>query len=505
MNLTKDIQRELNVLLAKVVDSSLTLAEGDRLERLVRGNPERLRYMRDYMQLEVQLQAEATVVHGGSLEGSIAANGSLIQKQATPRIAFLLYSALLGGLAAAVCFVMVVLNRGPLDESPSQVAITSICSASRPPAPVATLSLQSDAKWEGQQWVIGHTFREGDTIELLTGEAQISVGFGAEIATEGPSSLTFLAHDRLQLQSGEVTVHVAEWAKGFTVVTDSMEVVDLGTTFTVTAGDGGKDETRVHKGLVRVHPRSASVSEERGFLVSEGESLTVAPDGRHENQLILPDQLIDSRELSKVVPYHPVELYNTGLGLKVGDEDPHWVIVAGPDGVFERPEYAMVCVPDERYLANAPELSQWVSLPSWRTATANSTFTFQTRFDLTGYDLSTIQLFGRFLADNGIQNVRVNGHAVEVKSWSDNLLGQKFGPDQFRFVDITGGLVQGENVVEIDVWNGVFGSLKSDMNTTPNPMALRVEWCAFGRRSDVASNRSLQIAPVRTLLTDLRF
>ena len=505
MTPSRDVQRELNALLARLVDSSLEPSEAERLEQLVRGNRDRLQYMREYMQLEVLLQAEATVAEGLVLEDQVTTDLSPIHSRVKPRKSLFSRSTwLVAGLAAAVCIAVLAFRSGAPELATQHVLVTPVTSISRPPAPVATLRLQADATWKGQQWEVGHAFREGDRIELLSGDAQISVGYGAEIAVKGPSTIHFVAHDRLQLENGEVTVHVAEWAKGFTVATNSMEVVDLGTMFTVVAGNDGNDEARVLKGLVRVHPRSDSLYGDRGLLVGEGESLSVTPDGRHANQAVLPEPVADAFDLSEIVPYRPVVLYNTGLGLMVGDEDAHWVVVAGPEGTLDNPEYATVCVPDPRYLANDPELSQWVSLASWRTAKANTTYTFQTRFDLTGYDLATTRLFGRFLADNGIKSVRVNGHAVEVQSWVDNKTGQEFGSEEFRFVDITNGLVQGENIVEIDVWNGVFGA-PSPGNSTPNPMALRVEWCAFGRRSDVAVTQAFRNSPICVLQNDFTF
>lgn len=486
MNPSNRIPRELTELLAKAVDASLAPEESERLEQMVRGNPERLRYMRDYLQLEVMLQAEAAVTPDGLHRAHDLSELPPPRKAAQPRGKLWSYSTLIaGGIAAAACLALMVFAPSPSEEASPSVQLTPVSTPARPPGPVATLRAQSGATWKGQHWRVGHAFREGDRLELLAGKAQISVGFGAELATKGPCTIIFVAHDRLRLESGEVVVHAAEWAKGYTVATSSMEVVDLGTTFTVSAGDDGRGETRVLKGLVRVRPRQADGPGERGLLVSEGERLSVSPDGAHLNEASPPHHFAESRDVSNVVPYRPVDLFNTGLGLSPGDEDAHWSVIAGPDGAFERPEHAMVCVPDPRYLANAPELSQWVSLPSWRTARANATYTFQTRFDLTGYDLSTTRLFGRFLADNGIESVRVNGRPVVVKSWRDNVTGQEFGANQFRFVDVTDGLVQGDNVVEIDVWNGVFGSPKHG-NTAPNPMALRVEWRAFGRRPDLA-------------------
>jgi hypothetical protein len=99
-----------------------------------------------------------------------------------------------------------------------------------------------------------------------------------------------------------------------------------------------------------------------------------------------------------------------------------------------------------------------------------------------------VQLFGRFLADNGFHEVRVNGRPVNLESWVDNIRGQYFTQPQFRTVNVTDGLLAGANVIEIDVWNAVFQPVDTH-KTTPNPMALRVEWEGFGRPKQASAKK----------------
>ncbi len=149
----------------------------------------------------------------------------------------------------------------------------------KPPAPVATLASAERAKWEKSQLDVGQALYEGETISLQQGKARISVGFGAEIVADAPCSLTFLASDRIHLHQGNVAVDVAPWAKGFTVVTEEMDIVDLGTTFTVSASPGIKSETTVLKGVVRVHPSKVRDEQRRGLLVTEGQQVSIDENG----------------------------------------------------------------------------------------------------------------------------------------------------------------------------------------------------------------------------------
>jgi len=348
---------------------------------------------------------------------------------------------------------------------------------SRTPSPVAVLTAESGAIWQGPKIFLGQSLREGDAVTLVKGDIRISMGFGAEIAAKGPCALRLVARDRVQLESGEVAVHVADWAHGFTVETPAMDVVDLGTTFVVSASPDDSAAASVIKGQIRVSPRKTIESAPRSVLVSEGEALRVESTGRRKSFVSKPDGTID---FGVEQPFRPIGLHNTGYGFAVGDEDPYWRVTSGPAGKFKGPQYAMVCVPDERYMANDPGSSQWVSMVNWREATANSKFTFETTFDLTGFDLSTVQLFGRFLADNGVKEVRVNGQPVMLESWVDNTPGQRFDQPQFRTVNVSEGLVEGVNTIELDVWNGIMGPV-STHSKLPNPMALRVEWEGFGR------------------------
>jgi hypothetical protein len=315
---------------------------------------------------------------------------------------------------------------------------------------------------------------------LVQGEARISMGFGAEIAAKGPCALRIVARDRVQLQFGEVAVHVAEWAHGFTVETPAMDVVDLGTTFVVSASRDASAETSVIEGQVRVSPRKKIEGSPRSVLVSEGEALTVGNTGRRLSIQPSTDDAGDCINFGIQQPYRPIGLHNSGYGFDVGDEDPYWRVIKGPQGAIPASQFAIVCVPDVRYMPNDPGSSQWVSTTSWREALPNATYTFQTTFDLTGFDLTTVQLFGRLLANNGIKEVRVNGKPIILESWVDNTPGQHFSQPQFRSVNVTEGLVEGTNTIEIDVWNAAMQPVVKYANT-PNPMALRVEWEGFGR------------------------
>jgi hypothetical protein len=348
----------------------------------------------------------------------------------------------------------------------------------RQPQPIACLTEQDDAQWLGDMApAVGHSFVEGDSVYLTKGRARISMSSGAEMVLRGPCFVTLATADRVQLEEGVVTTQVAEWGRGFTVLTEALQVVDLGTKFAVSTNAAGVAEAHVLDGQVRIMPVSATVPDRRSLLLFGGEGIRVE-SGRRVATRIKADRALYDAKMGDQPPFKPIQVFNTGVGLVPGDEDPHWRVTAGPEGKhFHGPEFAVVCDADSRYLANDPGRSQWVSVsnPVRPGVPPSTLFTFETTFDLGGYNLSTVMVAAQLIADNGVRAVRVNGEPVPLKPWVLNERGQLF--NRFVVVEIRDGFVAGKNRIEFDIWNGVDRYEPAG----PNPLALRVEWQAFGR------------------------
>ena len=351
--------------------------------------------------------------------------------------------------------------------------------AERQPRPVACLTEAVGAQWLGeQQLAIGHSFVEGDSVYLTKGRARISMASGAELALRAPCFVILSHADHVQLEEGVVTAQVADWGRGFTVNTEAMRVVDLGTKFAVSANASGVTEAHVLDGQVRIQPLSQTVTDRRSVLLFGGEAIRVESDRQVAIRLKADRQLYDA-EMGSRPPFKPIQMFNTGMGLVPGDEDPHWRVTAGPKcKVYDGPEFAVVCEADRRYLAaNDPSRSQWLSVcnPARPGVPPKTLFTFQTTFDLSGYDLSAIHVAAQVIADNGLQAVRLNGKSVPIEGWNLNEPQQFF--NRFVVVDFGDGFLAGKNTIEFDVWNGI----DQYEPEAANPMALRVEWQAFGR------------------------
>ena len=115
----------------------------------------------------------------------------------------------------------------------------------------------------------GDAVREGQTVDLKSGFAQISMGFGADVLLEGPCRARLSSNDRVALERGKLAVRAAKWAIGFKVETDDLVATDLGTWFSVQSGGGTPAEIHVLEGLVLAKPNKANSSQD-GYSSLEG-------------------------------------------------------------------------------------------------------------------------------------------------------------------------------------------------------------------------------------------
>jgi ferric-dicitrate binding protein FerR (iron transport regulator) len=492
MTPSRRLQKDIRELSLKAIDGQLSDDERARFNSLVESDDDACRLLLQYTMLDADLifhaRSEAASVRAGSVERATPAAES---RSSLARVAALLT------LAAAV-LVAAWLGTRPGPEH--QEAHASPLRAERQPQPIASLTLAPGAVFQDRELAVGEAFLEGEELTLLEGEAHVSMSSGADFVLKSPGALRFVSAKHVRLLRGVMTAQVAEWGTGFTVDTETMRVIDLGTRFAIDASLG-EVEAHVLQGQIRVQPLQTTVDGRRSVLLSKGEALRVDQKATNATRMTAAeDRFPESKDRFR--PFKPIEMHNTGVNLAEGDEDPHWRIAAGPVGAsYHGPQFGVVSVPHERYAPNEPKRSQWISFAKdlEQGANANSLFTFETEVDLSGFDLKTVMIAAQILADNGVRAIRINGEPVEMKPWDDNEFGQSFTRNRFRMVEIQNGFVPGVNKIEIDVWNGVyqFEAKKND----PNPMSLRVEFQAYGRLESstaTASNRKARPASLAT-------
>lgn len=145
-------------------------------------------------------------------------------------------------VAAAVLLASLVgfryLTR-PAPEGPTMVG----------PTVVATLGKTLDATWE--KTPAGTRLIPGRHV-LTGGYAQIDFHNGAQVLLEAPCDFSLTSADAMFLSEGILTGKVSPQARGFTINTRTMKLVDLGTEFGLSVASQGSTQTAVFNGIVQV-------------------------------------------------------------------------------------------------------------------------------------------------------------------------------------------------------------------------------------------------------------
>jgi hypothetical protein len=417
----------------------------------------------------------ADVVAGGPMRNSEVGGGraQVVPPRRAPQRGWL-------GWAAAVSLLFAIVfslrPKGTSQQAPPPLAPRlEAATLLRPPQPVACVSSVTDAVWEqAGAYPVGRTLYQKQRLHLLQGTAQISMACGADIVLQAPCVVKLAADDLVVLEQGKLTAQAAKWATGFVVETKGLRITDLGTRFAVSADSSGAAEAHVLEGEVLAEPMKEHRPKRSSMLLSAGEAIRVS----HASINLIDAQrtrFVD--HLSMFRPLRPIQIWNTGVGREIGKSDPHWRLTAGDTAYGPYPRAATITPGDPAYLDNMPEASQWISVHDqvYPGIPAESVHTFETTFDLTGYDLETVHIVGLFLVDDAINELRINGRPVPFKRWVTTWDVYDF--KSFHPIEIVDGFVPSKNVISIDVYNS---PSRPEDPAHPNPMSFRVEWQAFG-------------------------
>lgn len=359
-----------------------------------------------------------------------------------------------------------------------------------PPLPaevVGQITGMVDCRWRDP--TIGDFNRDqvplGRRYALDSGFLEITYHAGAKVILHGPCTYEVESKNGGYLSFGKLTARVEGKTPGrsassnsqistlnaqlFSVRTPTAVVTDLGTEFGVEVDRSGTSRAHVFQGRIEVR-RTGGAPIRDVTALGENESVTVASGG---GPVVKATRHPSASGFVRDMPRRTrIKLFNTGVGLKEGNTDPHWQLVARSDYPHVKPQPAVVSAVDpSHYLPNNPDQSQWISTAGDLPALPSGVFTFRTTFELADVVTRSVVLMGRFLADNHVNAIRLNGQAVSVP---EHGVGPPF--DQFHSFTARQGFVQGKNVLEIDVYN------YAGMSGKGTPMVLLVELEGFALR-----------------------
>jgi hypothetical protein len=309
----------------------------------------------------------------------------------------------------------------------------------------------------------------GRKYALASGLMEIAYDTGAKVILEGPCTYKVDVKSGGFLSVGRLTARVETKGEGergkaeqkqtgappstfplppsplFSVRTPTAVVTDLGTEFGVEVDRSGASRTHVFRGKVEV--RAAGNGNSGAVLLAENQSARIEVSKNLMASVVREAGRGQGfvREMPKSAP---IQFFNTGKGLKAGDADPHWQVVARSDDPDFKPQPAVVVVPIPANGADNPSRSQWIALSRDYYLPDDVVYVFRTTFDMTGILPSRAMMRGRFIADDHVVAVRLNGHRINVPVQHE---GEPYV--YWSTFSTHTGFVKGTNVLEIEVLN----------------------------------------------------
>lgn len=260
MNLTDKETFELSRLCDAVVDGTLTEVQEEKLsDRLITSLEARKFYIRN-MALSASLHTHSSEMLAN------APDVTWVPREPEQSSAWKWMAPL--ALAASLVLAFWVVDR----NGSGLASDTDVL--------VARLTASKDCVWGSESVNPGDHLWSGQSVELAAGLAEITFDSGACVVLEGPSAIEVDSAWGLTLHRGTLKASVPPQAIGFRVSNPAVEVVDLGTEFTMLADPGGAAEVLVLKGAVEAEPRGGTSQD--SVMLYENESLRFTADGTTE-------------------------------------------------------------------------------------------------------------------------------------------------------------------------------------------------------------------------------
>jgi len=154
------------------------------------------------------------------------------------------------------------------------------------------------------------TMRKGSRLKIDYGTVELNFESGVRAVVKAPADIEMLESDQLKMRSGIAWYHVPSGEEGFTVHTNELTVVDLGTEFGIKASLKELDEVHVITGKVTV----TSLRARKGSTeLSANNARRIDSIGRLENIPLQANLFIDKLPAKSNVRIVLEDQFNNGL------------------------------------------------------------------------------------------------------------------------------------------------------------------------------------------------
>jgi hypothetical protein len=264
MNMSDNDILELHELCNALADGTITEAQQRRLSDLLRNEEARQLYVRS-MALSASLFQYAGEMMAEAPDARSHHPRRIIRPGAWWAIPF-----------AAAAMLMLAFWLG---SNRSTKTGTGNSSEVESEEMVARLSGEKDCRWAGPSIALGDELRSGQQLDLVAGAAEITFDSGAQIVVEAPASMEVASAWNATLRRGTLKATVPAQATGFRVANAAVEVVDLGTEFSMIADENGGTEVFVLKGAVETTSQDGSQANRKRVVLREKQARRFARSG----------------------------------------------------------------------------------------------------------------------------------------------------------------------------------------------------------------------------------
>lgn len=179
---------------------------------------------------------------------------------------------------------------------------------------VAVLTRSIDAHWDGPSWSDGEGLSPG-TVRLGSGTVELEFYSGASVILEAPAELDLVSEDRGNLKQGKLRAEVPLHARGFTISTPEIEVVDLGTSFGIEVGADLGTRVHVFDGEIEIFRPGQPGVTPRGESLLAGDGREIGPDGRSSVISVDEGRFLSRDQFDRIVSKRQAKRYRRWTGL----------------------------------------------------------------------------------------------------------------------------------------------------------------------------------------------
>jgi len=263
-------------LFEKLDDGSISDKDFDFLQKRLKEDAELRKAYRAYMDMSSSLKDMA------DNEADVAWEQSQPETNKKKVVNFpAIVFAAIAACMAVVFFINYSAN-GNVDSDPEYVEEIE--------SGYAQIKMTANVLWNGTEFVQGN-YLQNETVKFDQGLVNLEFENGVDVVIEGPAEFKIVNDMKMLVKSGKLKANVPKSGHGFTIETDKINVVDLGTVFGVDVQDG-KVDVQVIDGLVKLQENKQDIKE-----IAAGKAFSIDASKKVQELEYVPEKFKGVAEL----------------------------------------------------------------------------------------------------------------------------------------------------------------------------------------------------------------